>query len=70
MTVAQRVLDGVAALPTTAGRKVSVSAGVARFPIDGATAEDLRAAAEAALGAAQAAGRGILAAPPETAPEG
>ena len=70
MTVAQRVLDGVAALPTTAGRKVSVSAGVARFPIDGATAEDLRAAAETALGAARAAGRGILAAPPETAPEG
>ena len=70
MTVAQRVLDGVAALPTTAGRKISLSAGVARFPIDGATAEDLRAAAETALGAARAAGRGILAAPPETAPEG
>ncbi len=70
MTVAQRVLDGVAALPLAAGRKVSVSAGVARFPTDGATVEDLRAAAESALATARAGGRGELAAPPEPAPEG
>ncbi|MDP9482143.1 MAG: sensor domain-containing diguanylate cyclase, partial [Chloroflexota bacterium] len=56
MTVAQRVLDGVAALPATAGRRISLSAGVARFPTDGATAEDLRAAAETALAAARTAG--------------
>jgi diguanylate cyclase (GGDEF)-like protein len=70
MTVAQRVVDGVAALPGSAGRKISVSAGVARFPTDAATAEDLRAAAETALATARAAGRGVLAAPPEPAPEG
>jgi diguanylate cyclase (GGDEF)-like protein len=70
MTVAQRVLDGVSALPLAAGRKVSVSAGVARFPVDGATAEDLRAAAESALATARAEGRGVLSAPPEPAPEG
>ena len=33
--VAQRVLDGIAALPAVGGRVVSVSAGVARFPADG-----------------------------------
>jgi diguanylate cyclase (GGDEF)-like protein len=70
MTVAQRVLDGIAALPAAGGRKISVSAGVARFPTDGATAEDLRAAAETALVAARATGRGTLAASPEPASEG
>ena len=39
--VAQRVLDGIAALPAVAGRAVSVSAGVARFPVDGTDADDL-----------------------------
>jgi len=71
MTVAQRVLDGIAALPAgTTGKSITVSAGVARFPIDGGTAEDLRAAADAALAAARAAGRGGLAAPPLAATEG
>ena len=45
MTVAQRVLDGIAALPAVAGQTVSVSAGVARFPADGADAEALDRAA-------------------------
>jgi diguanylate cyclase (GGDEF)-like protein len=70
ITVAQRVLDGIAALPAEGGRPISVSAGVARFPIDGGTAEDLRAAAEAALTAARTAGGGTLAAPPAPATEG
>jgi diguanylate cyclase (GGDEF)-like protein len=71
MTVAQRVLDGIAALPAGAsGRTITVSAGVARFPMDGANSEDLRAAAGAALASARAAGRGGLAAPPLAPAEG
>ena len=71
MTVAQRVLDGIAALPAGAsGRAITVSAGVARFPIDGATGDDLRTAAHAALTAARASGRGGLAAPPLAPAEG
>jgi diguanylate cyclase (GGDEF)-like protein len=49
VTVAQRVLDGVAALPGAGGRPVSVSAGVARFPADGTDADSIIAAAQAAL---------------------
>jgi diguanylate cyclase (GGDEF)-like protein len=59
-TVAQRVLDGVAALPETTGGRVSVTAGVARFPADGADAETLLAAAQAALGRARSEGRGTV----------
>ncbi len=71
MTVAQRVLDGIAALPAEAsGRPITVSAGVARFPIDGANGDDLRAAADAALASARASGRGGLASPPLPTTEG
>ncbi len=70
MTVAQRVLDGIAALPTAAGRPISVSAGVARFPTDGGSADDLKAAAKAALEVARSAGPGVLASPPQPATEG
>ena len=69
-TVAKRVLDGIAALPARGGRSISVSAGVARFPSDAGTAEDLRAAANAALESARTAGRGGLGAPPARAAEG
>lgn len=62
MIVAQRVLDAVAARPAIAGRAYSVSAGVARFPSDGASPDELVAAAEAALGTAKATGPGALAA--------
>lgn len=62
MIVAQRVLDAVAARPAIGGRSYSVSAGVARFPADGASPDELIAAAEAALGTAKAAGPGSLAA--------
>jgi diguanylate cyclase (GGDEF)-like protein len=61
LTVARRVLDAVAGLPSIAGRSVSVSAGVARFPVDGTTPADLIAAAEAALRSARAAGPGTIA---------
>jgi diguanylate cyclase (GGDEF)-like protein len=58
MTVAQRVLEGIAALPAVAGRVVSVSAGVARFPADGTAVESVVAAARAALERSRAERRG------------
>lgn len=61
MIVAQRVLDALAGRPEIGGRALSVSAGVARFPSDGATPDELVAAAEAALGRAKATGPGALA---------
>ena len=64
MTVAQRVLDGVAGLAEQHGRQISVSVGLARFPSDGASSEELLAAAEAALIAAREAGPGKLASSP------
>ena len=47
--VAQRVLDGVAGLGEVGGRRVSVTAGVARFPTDGGDVPSVIAAAHAAL---------------------
>jgi diguanylate cyclase (GGDEF)-like protein len=67
MTVAHRVLEGITALPAIAGRPITVSAGVARFPVDGADAESLIAAASDALSRARENGRGRVAA--GTAPE-
>ncbi len=60
-TVARRVLDGIAALPADAGRTVSVSAGVARFPTDAVDAEGLIAAATDALTRAKDSGVGSVA---------
>jgi diguanylate cyclase (GGDEF)-like protein len=68
MTVAHRVLEGITALPAVAGRSISVSAGVARFPSDGADAEALIAGAKAALARARDTGRGRVAA--GASPEG
>jgi diguanylate cyclase (GGDEF)-like protein len=59
--VARRVQEGIAALPAVAGRGVSVSAGVARFPEDGGDAESLIAAATDALTRAKDAGSGSVA---------
>lgn len=67
MTVAHRVLEGIAALPAVAGRPITVSAGVARFPVDGADADALIGAAKDALDRARDNGRGRVAA--GTAPE-
>ncbi|MGH2465809.1 MAG: GGDEF domain-containing protein [Candidatus Limnocylindrales bacterium] len=64
MTVAQRVLDGVAGLAEQHGRHISVSVGLARFPSDGATSDERLAAAAAALVTARDAGPGKLAASP------
>jgi diguanylate cyclase (GGDEF)-like protein len=60
MTVARRVLAGVSALPDVSGQRISVSAGVARFPSDAGTAEELLEAAERALADAKSAGSGAL----------
>ena len=67
MTVAHRVLEGIAALPAVAGRAITVSAGVARFPVDGADADALIGSAKDALDRARDNGRGRVAA--GTAPE-
>ena len=61
MTVARRVLDGIAALPPVAGRQITISAGVARFPIDGTDADALIAAAKDGLARAREGGRGSVA---------
>ncbi len=60
-TVARRVIEGIAVLPAVAGKPMSVSAGVARFPVDGSDAETLIAAATAALVLAQGSGPGYVA---------
>jgi diguanylate cyclase (GGDEF)-like protein len=60
-TVAQRVLDGIAALPAVAGQTISVSAGVATFPADGTDADAMIASVTRALGRARSAGRGNVA---------
>jgi diguanylate cyclase (GGDEF)-like protein len=60
ITVARRVLAGVAALPDVAGRRPSVSVGVARFPADGTSADELLLAAQRALTTARDAGPGTL----------
>jgi diguanylate cyclase (GGDEF)-like protein len=69
LTVANRVKAGIAALPAVAGKDVSVSAGVARFPTDAADADSLIAAATAALARARAEGRGHVV-ETEVVPEG
>ncbi len=58
-TVAQRVIDGVAARAD--GRSFTVSAGIARFPDDGASADELLEAARTAVLSARDAGGGRLA---------
>lgn len=59
-TVAHRVLEGIAELPPVAGRPITITAGVARFPADGADADSVIEAARAALERARAAGRGTV----------
>jgi GGDEF domain-containing protein len=56
VNVERRVLDGIAALPEHGGRQTSISAGVARFPADAGSADELLSAARAALDRARVAG--------------
>lgn len=60
VTVANRVLEALAALAPVADRPVSACAGVARFPADATTADDLLAAAAEALDRARSSGVGRL----------
>jgi diguanylate cyclase (GGDEF)-like protein len=59
-TVAHRVLEGIAELPPVGGRPITITAGVARFPADGADADSVIEAARAALDRARAEGRGTV----------
>lgn len=59
--VARRILAAVSALPAVADRTISVSAGLARFPTDGTTGDELLVAAERALAEAKAAGGASIA---------
>ena len=62
--VAERVIRAIQALPAVDGRKVSVSAGIARFPVDGASPEEIVAGALDALEAARRGGIGTVASAP------
>ncbi len=59
-TVALRVLEAIRALEPVNGEPITVSAGVARFPVDGVSSDELLSAALAALGAARNGGRGAI----------
>jgi diguanylate cyclase (GGDEF)-like protein len=69
MVVIERVMAGITALPAVAGKDVTVSAGLARFPADGADANALIASASAALERARSAGAGSVS-EAEAVPEG
>ena len=60
-TVVRRIVEAVAARSMTGDRRRTISAGLARFPADGGSSEDLVRAASSALRAAQAVGPGTLA---------
>lgn len=56
LVVAERLVRGVSALPPVEGKTISVSAGIAGFPLDGRTPDELLAVAEKAMLAAREAG--------------
>jgi diguanylate cyclase (GGDEF)-like protein len=60
LTVARRVIDGVAALPPVGGHSISVCASIARFPTDGRTADEILSTVEHTLAAAKTQGPGTL----------
>ena len=60
VTVADRIMRAIEALGPVRGIAVSVSAGIARFPADGTTADELLEAALGALDGARAAGLGAI----------
>jgi len=61
VVVADRILRAIEALGPIHGNVVTVSAGVARFPVDGTSADELLGSALAALHGARASGRGSIA---------
>jgi diguanylate cyclase (GGDEF)-like protein len=60
-TVVRRIVDSVAAIALAGNRRVTVSAGIAHFPDDGTSGDELVRAAQAALETARATGPGALA---------
>jgi diguanylate cyclase (GGDEF)-like protein len=69
IVVAERLVRGIAALPPVDGRAISVSAGIAGFPLDGRTPDELIAVAEAAMAKARQAGGGRVVTQPAGAAE-
>lgn len=61
VVVAERIVRAVEALGSVGDAPVTLSAGIARFPTDGTSAEELLAAALGALGGAREAGRSAVA---------
>lgn len=64
LIVVERLVRSVSALPAVDGHAISVSAGVAGFPLDGRTPEELLQAAEQAMNLARAAGGARVATQP------
>jgi len=60
-TVVKRIVDSVAGMHLPGDRRVTVSAGLAHFPDDGTSGDELLDAAQSALKTARAAGPGSLA---------
>jgi diguanylate cyclase (GGDEF)-like protein len=56
LVVADRLVRSISAMPPIDGRAISVSAGIAGFPLDGRTPEELLAVAEKAMHSALKAG--------------
>ncbi len=69
LVVADRLVRGIAALPAIDGKAISVSAGIAGFPLDGRTPEELLAVAEKAMHTARQAGGSRVASQPAPAAE-
>jgi diguanylate cyclase (GGDEF)-like protein len=61
VVVADRILRALDALGPVGGRAVTVSAGIARFPADGTSADELLESALGALDGARTSGAGIIA---------
>ncbi|MGA2512066.1 MAG: sensor domain-containing diguanylate cyclase [Candidatus Limnocylindrales bacterium] len=64
LVVAERLVHAIGALPAVGGTATSVSAGLASFPPDGRTSDELLAVAEKNVGAARRAGGNRVAAQP------
>ena len=70
LIVAQRLVRGIGALPPVGGIRITASAGMANFPLDGRTPEELLAVAEQVMAAAREAGGGRVGTqPPATEAE-
>jgi diguanylate cyclase (GGDEF)-like protein len=70
LVVAERLVQRIAALPPVDGKAISVSAGIASFPLDGRTPDELLAVADRAMHAAIQAGGDRVAAQPAAVEQG